>query len=88
MLYEYQCKKCDKVHEKVFKMTDFPNTIKCESCGGKASKIISKAVTFTDNDIPWMPSASKVLTKHHERPITTRTEYKKYLKDNSLAPKC
>ena len=87
MLYEYQCKKCDKVHEKVFKMTNFPNTIKCD-CGGSARKIMSRSATFTDNDVPWMPSASKVLTKHHERPIETRTEYKKYLKENSLAPKC
>jgi len=69
-------------------MTDFPNTIECESCGGRAKKIISIGAVMTDGNIKWMESASKVLTKHHERPITTRTEYKKYLKDNSLAPKC
>ena len=82
MLYEYECK-CGAVHEKVFKVTNFPNTIKCE-CGGMARKIISLGAIRTDGDVGWMESASKNLVKHGERPVTTRTEYRNYLKNNNL----
>lgn len=88
MLYEYECKKCTKIHERIFKVTKFPNTIKCESCGGRAHKILSRTAIQTDNDVTWLSSASEALTKHHEPPLTTRTEYKRYLKDNHLEPKC
>lgn len=73
------------MHERVFKMSDFPKTIKCD-CGGRARKIISLGSIKTDGDVTWMESASKNLVKHGERPLTTRTEYKRYLKENHLAP--
>lgn len=85
-IYEYFCQNCKTTHERVFKMAEFPQEIECE-CGKRAKKILSSSgAVFTDNDVKWLESASKVLVRHHERPITTRTEYRKYLKDNKLAP--
>ena len=66
-------------------MSDFPKTVKCE-CGGQAKKILSIGAIHADTDVPWLPSASEVLVKHHEKPLTTRTEYRQYLKENHLAP--
>lgn len=85
-IYEYLCPKCSKVHERIFKVTDFPEVVKCKFCGAYAHKIISAGAIQTDNDATWLPSAIKTLQPDHERPITTRTEYKKYLKDKGITP--
>jgi putative FmdB family regulatory protein len=39
-LYEYQCSKCEKVHEVVQKFSDAPLE-KCPECDGPISKLIS-----------------------------------------------
>jgi putative FmdB family regulatory protein len=39
-LYEYQCSKCEKVHEIVQKFSDAPLD-QCPECGGPVSKLIS-----------------------------------------------
>jgi putative FmdB family regulatory protein len=41
-IYEYQCRKCGKIHEVTQKITDPPLT-KCPDCGGKMEKLISLA---------------------------------------------
>lgn len=41
-IYEYQCTKCGKVVEAIQKFSDDPLT-KCEECGGKLEKLISKS---------------------------------------------
>ena len=85
-IYEFSCEKCDKVSEMMFGINDFPETITCQ-CGEKAKKILSThGSVLTDGDVTWMPSASDALVKHHEPPVTTRTEYRRYLKENKLVP--
>ena len=39
-LYEYRCRKCGNVFEKIQKFSDAPLT-KCEKCGGKLEKLLS-----------------------------------------------
>ncbi len=39
-LYEYRCKKCGRVVEKIQKFSDPPLT-KCEHCGGKLERLLS-----------------------------------------------
>jgi len=80
--YEYECE-CGKIIERVHKITNIPKTTKCK-CGKRAKKILSLPAIQTDGDVRWLPSASKVLVKHYERPLETRGEYKQYLKDNHL----
>ena len=85
-LYDFQCE-CGKVQEQFFHIEDCPEDIPCE-CGKTARKILSTGHggIFTDNDVAWLESASKNLVKQHEPPVTTRTEYRNYLKKNKLAP--
>lgn len=85
-LYEYQCQECNKIHERTFRIVDFPENIPCVECGGRANKIISLGAIQTDGDVKWLPSAVKVLQPDHERPIATRGEYKRYLKDKGIQP--
>lgn len=45
-LYEYYCKKCDRVIEKIQKFSD-PILTKCEVCGGELERLLSSpAIQF------------------------------------------
>ncbi|MBP2675726.1 MAG: zinc ribbon protein [Deltaproteobacteria bacterium] len=41
-IYEYQCKKCEKVIERIHGMNDNPS-VKCPDCGGKAARRMSSS---------------------------------------------
>ena len=41
-LYEYKCKKCNRIFEYIQKFTDKPKEV-CENCGGSLGKIISQS---------------------------------------------
>lgn len=41
-VYEYHCKQCNKIIEKIQKMSDDPLTT-CEECGGELTKLISRS---------------------------------------------
>jgi hypothetical protein len=85
ILYQYECR-CGKKIEKLFKPTRVPKRIRCE-CGWLAKKVIGSGGIQCDsvNDVSWLPSACKVLQKHGETPLQSRSEYNAYLKKNSLA---
>lgn len=86
-LYDFMCDSCGKVKEKFFHIDDCPKAILCD-CGERAKKFISAGHggIQTDGDVIWMPSAIKTLQPDHERPITTRMEYRRYLKEKGLEP--
>ena len=85
-LYEYECKKCKTVQERFYHIEDRRAHVRCNECGGKAVRILSIGSVQCDSvgDINWMPSALKVLQRDHEKPIETRGEYRRYLKENKL----
>lgn len=80
--YDFECK-CGLVTSKVFKMSEVERFISCK-CGKKARRIISTGFVLRDADIPWLPSASKVFQKPGEKPVQTRQEMRKYLKEHNL----
>ena len=83
--YDFQCD-CGKITEEFFHIEECPDLVKCD-CGKKAKKILSASGGIqTDSDVAWLPSAVKVLQPDHERPITTRSEFKRYLKENRIEP--
>ena len=87
-LYEFSCVDCAQVKDEVYKIADCPAKIKCEKCGGWMVKVISigHGGLQCDSavDVPWLSSASKVLQPDHERPLETRGEYKRYLKERNI----
>lgn len=87
-IYEFKCKRCRKVTEQFHSVDGCPQSIKC-SCGKMAKKIISRGSIQCDslNDVKWLPSACQTLQPDGERPITSRTEHKKYLRDHGIQPK-
>lgn len=87
-LYTYQCQRCGLEMDKVFRMNDFPREVECIACAGPAKKVLSvgHGGVQTDNDVPWLASACDVLQRPSEPRLTTRTEYKRYLKKEGLIP--
>ena len=87
-IYEYKCKRCRRVTEKFYTVNQSPERVKC-ACGKMAKKILSRGAIRCDsiNDVSWLPSARMVLQPDGERPIETRGQYNRYLKDNNLVCK-
>lgn len=83
-IYTYHCTHCQKDTEKWHKIKRIPNKIRC-SCGCLAKKVLSRGAVLPDCDVSWLPSACKVLQKHGEPPLQSRSEYNAYLKKNHLA---
>ena len=83
-IYEYFCKHCRKITENICKVSECKQSIKCE-CGRVAKKVLNRyGAVHTDGDVKWLESARKTLQPDGERPITTRGEYKKYLRDHNI----
>jgi putative FmdB family regulatory protein len=84
-IYEYECEECGNIMEVVSKISEKPEFGVCDCCGGHAKPILSRGAIHTDGDVKWLQSAREVLQPDGERPIETRGEYNRYLKDNNLA---
>ena len=91
-LYEYQCRECGLKIERFCHIADKPDWINCEHCGGEAKQIPAIGGIQTDNDVPWLPGALEGLQDTDniragiEKPIETRTEYKRFLKQKGFVP--
>ncbi|MBW2094217.1 MAG: zinc ribbon domain-containing protein [Deltaproteobacteria bacterium] len=87
-LYDFECVGCGKRHEMVFPVDKCPESVRCPVCEEPAVKIIAvgHGGAFCDSgvDVPWLASARKVLQPDHERPIETRQEYNRYLKERNI----
>jgi len=90
-LYEYQCDKCGCRQDRFCSINERHNHLKCVACTGDAQLIITNGhggiKCDSINDVKWMPSALKVLQPDHEKPIESRGEYNRYLRDKQLVCK-
>jgi putative FmdB family regulatory protein len=83
-IYEYECRSCKKNFERFHKIARVPKRERCD-CGMMARLIISShGAVITDGDVRWLDSAKANLPSDAKN-ITTRGEYKRYLKDHALA---
>ena len=90
-LYDYQCVLCGLTMEYTFKIVERPESIPCPlDCEGEMHQIITPPAIQCDDvvNIPWLQdfAAKRKEARFGGRPIQTRTEYRKYLKDNDLRP--
>lgn len=51
MIFEYECKKCGKVQEKIHKMNE-TNTEECEVCKASAEEL-KKLLSVTPKHVSW-----------------------------------
>ena len=93
-LYDFECEGCSRVHEQVFKMDDCPEIICCPECGARAQKILavghggvwSDTPAWLDREVVASLQDDDLIRKKKVKPIETRTELKRHLKANNLAP--
>ncbi len=93
-IYEYKCRKCESVLEKIQGLGDKPVS-KCPSCGGKLERMMSpgafvlKGSGFYVTDHPKSDAATSTVPKPKAQPKTeanaeakteTKAEYKKEAK--------
>jgi len=85
-LYTYKCGNCEKEQDRFFRISEKPDTVPCE-CGAEARKILSASTVHGDEMPAWMrhPEVRGCLQNPYEKPIQSRSEYKRYLKDNGIA---
>ena len=87
-LYDFECTGCGKRHEMFFSIDKCPKSVPCPNCKEPAVKIIvpGHGGVFCDSDVdvPWLASAREVLQPDHEKPIETRQEYHRYLKERNI----
>jgi len=87
-LYSFECTNCTNAQEEFYKIADCPTKIKCRKCGEWAIKVIAighgglQCDSMTD--VPWLESAVMNLQPDGERPVETRGQYNRYLKDHGI----
>jgi len=84
-LYTYECDTCGNQMDRLFPVHHFPETMPCK-CGDRARKVITvgHGGIQTDGDVKWLASARMNLQPDYEKPVETRGEYKRYLKDRGI----
>ena len=86
-VYEYRCSSCDNFFEKATAIADMKRIETCPKCEAFASLQVSQGYTFGDeavwinHDLRGSLQDPKNMKNH---PITTRSEYKKHLKENDI----
>jgi len=88
-IYEYKCTKCSKQFEVTQKMTDAP-LIKCESCGGRLTKLIT-STSFVLKGSGWYvtdyPSAERKKALATEKPADKSRDAKPEKKTGTTTKK-
>jgi putative FmdB family regulatory protein len=87
-LYDYKCRNCGEIIERFSKIEGCPESIRCWGCGEMAYKIISVGhggiQCDSETDVPWLKSACRNLLPDDHRPLETRGQYKRYLKEKGI----
>ena len=92
--YEYLCDSCGQKQDGFAKIADRFTPRLCP-CGGEAQFIISCPMIECDDVVnsPWVRDFAKAHNRQDGKrnrtggpPIESRTDYKRYLKDNDLRP--
>jgi putative FmdB family regulatory protein len=93
-LYDFQCQECEQEFEVFWHLMEYTPTTICPICNGSARQIIKLGHGGVHRDDPvWLDDEVRgclqsldQIKKGKQKPITTRQEYKKHLKDNHIAP--
>lgn len=88
-VYVYRCNDCGAELECYYRMNDKPRQTLCTDCGAAAISIPviggiqGEEPAWLDDEVRNVLQTDDQLKKS---PITCRTEYNKYLKDNDIVP--
>ena len=83
-LYHYKCQNCTAAYDQFLKLADYKTPVPGPTCGRTGKKVITAQI---QRDEPtWLNDEVRgcLQDTESEAPIETRTEYKRYLKDNGI----
>jgi len=83
-LFQYECPNCTTEYDQFLPLKQYKTPVPCPTCGRTGRKIITCHV---QRDEPtWLDDSVRgcLQDTEAEKPIETRTEYKRYLKDNGI----
>lgn len=86
-IFDFECYQCGHIHEEI--VDNEIQNLPCPKCNGLSRKIITvgHGGLQTDTNCTWLESACMTLLKPGEKPLETRDEYKRYLKQNDIIEK-
>ena len=86
-IFDFECWQCGYIHEEL--LEEDKDYLLCPKCGKTSRKIITlgHGGIFSDTNISWLESACMTLLRPGEKMLTTREEYKRYLKQNDVMEK-
>ena len=88
-IYEYKCPDCETVFEQTYTLKEYdkkPQPV-CPECKGyRSTRHYAPLPIQCDsiNDVKWLPSALKTLQGPGEKPIQSRSEWKRYCKEKGV----
>ena len=87
-IYTYECRHCGETQDRLYPVSKYPKAVKCTQCCRMARMIIAPGHGGRFNDsiigVPWLKSALGNLQPDGEKPIESRSEYKRYLKEKNI----
>ena len=90
-LYDYECLECGAEFEMYFPMREWKMTPLCPTCNGKAKKVLKPGHGGIQTDTPaWIDETVRAQLQDPddgEKPIETRAELNRVLRENHLRPK-
>lgn len=86
--YEYECIDCGNSEEMICSVNSFPDSIRCHVCGAIAQKVINFGGSILSDTPAWIDQTVRnQIQGDNEKPIETRAEYKKYLREHNIVEK-
>jgi putative FmdB family regulatory protein len=85
-IYTYECKNCGRIFDLSLSLKNHTQQTVCEICDGDAVQILVPGHGGIQDDHPtWLDHRVKgCLQDPSDRPIESRTDYKRFLKDNGI----
>jgi len=90
-LYTYECEECGNIFDMHLRLSEIESQPACEECGGFAKRIITLGHGGIQDDHPvWLDESIRRQLQDtddpKEKPIETRSEYNRFLKDTGIIP--
>lgn len=88
ILSDFECRICGYIFENTFDESTAIDLMECPKCGKMEVFRIITSNTGHRADPLWLESACEVLQADDEKPIESRSEFDRYLKEHNIEPRC
>lgn len=86
--YSYLCNECQNKFDKLLPLSEYKTPQNCPECNGETKKQMTLGGIQDDHPV-WLDQSIRNQLQDTDSPhipIETRTQYRKYLKDNDIVP--